>query len=121
MAALNPSTHDYIATSLDAVPEAGLEQAALLRLSVHRGAFWFDPTLGSRLHLLAREKDVPRVKKIAIEYAAEALEPLKQDGRVVSVSISANQPKNSTLQLHIVLTKPDRTEVMIDYFVQVGG
>lgn len=121
MAALNTAIRDYVAASLDASLNPALEQAALVRLSAHRGAFWFDPTLGSRLYLLAREKDVPRVKKIAIEYAAEALEPLKQDGRVVSVVINATQPKNSTLQLHIVLTKPDRTEVVIDYFVQVGG
>lgn len=121
MAALNPITHDYVADSLDAVPVADLLQAALLRLSSQRGAFWFDPTLGSRLHLLAREKDVPRLKKIALEYATEALLPLQQDGRVADMAIRADQPKNSTLQLHVVLTLPDRSAVVFDYVVQVGG
>lgn len=121
MAALNPATHDYIAESLNDPVAVELVQSALLRLTAHRGAFWFDPTLGSRLHLLAREKDLPRVKKLAFEYATEALATLKNDYRATAIDINVTQTEVGRLDLAIVLTTPDGQAVQINYFVQVGG
>ncbi|MDY4388558.1 phage GP46 family protein [Pectobacterium aroidearum] len=86
---LNPTTGDYTGTTTTT-----LANAVYLRLMTPLGSYWADPALGSRLHLLAREKDVARVHKLAQQYAAAALQPIVDDGRasVIAVSVSAGEP-----------------------------
>lgn len=59
-------------------------ERALYRLSVRRGAFSAFPELGSRLHLLTRERPSNR-KTMAVQYAQEALAPLGLSVTDVSV------------------------------------
>lgn len=95
---LNPTTGDYTGTTTTT-----LANAVYLRMMTPLGAYWADPLLGSKLHLLAREKDVARVHRLAQQYAAEALQPIVDDGRAsaVSVSASAGNPGWVVLQIEV--------------------
>lgn len=50
------------------------KQSMMIRLTVERGSFIYDETLGSRLKLLYREKR-SKIPKMAESYVREALEP----------------------------------------------
>ncbi|WP_422394525.1 phage GP46 family protein [Pseudomonas poae] len=65
------------------------------------GTWWKDTSVGSRLHELKRAKDVSRVSKYAKEYAEDALKPLLDDGRAEAITVTAEQPHNGWLYLHI--------------------
>ena len=57
--------------------------------------------VGSRLHLLHREKDLARVGLLAEQYAREALQPIVDDGRATRLSVSAAQPHDGRVLLHV--------------------
>lgn len=84
---LDPLLGDYDGERIN-----DLGNAVYLRLMTPLGSWWADPRLGSRLHELVREKDVPRIRKLAVQYAEQALAPLVDDGRAASVLVSAQQP-----------------------------
>lgn len=89
---INPSTGDYAADparvgELARAPGDGLANAVYLRLMTPLGGWFGDVTLGSRLHELAREKDLARVERLARQYALEALQSLLADGRVLSLDV----------------------------------
>ncbi len=86
-AGLDPTTADYIGQRITT-----LGNAVYLRLMTPLGTWWADPSLGSRLHELVREKDVPRVRILAEAYARQALQPLLDDGRATSVDVVASRP-----------------------------
>ncbi|MBN3254282.1 phage GP46 family protein [Pectobacterium brasiliense] len=96
---LNPTTGDYTGTTTTT-----LANAVYLRVKTPLGSYWADPLLGSKLHLLAREKDVARVHKLAQQYAAEALQPIVDDGRASAVSVSASAGNPGWLMLLIEVT-----------------
>lgn len=95
---LNPTTGDYTGTTTTT-----LANAVYLRLMTPLGSWWANPSLGSKLHLLAREKNVSRVYKLAQQYATEALQPIIDDGRAMSVlvSVSAGQPGWAILLIEV--------------------
>lgn len=95
-ALLNPQTGDYAGSRTD-----NLANAVYLRLMTPLGSYWADPTLGSRLHELQREKDVSRVAVLARQYAEEALAPLVKDGRANSVTVSTLRQQPGWLELYI--------------------
>lgn len=76
-------------TALARAPGNGLANAVYLRLMTPLGGWFGDVTLGSRLHELAREKDLARVERLARQYALEALQPLRKGGRVLSLDVQA--------------------------------
>ncbi|MBJ9752722.1 phage GP46 family protein [Burkholderia cepacia] len=79
---LNPTTADYADTRTQS-----LANAVYLRLQTPLGSYWADPTLGSRLHELQREKDTPRVRRLAVQYAEQALQPLLDDQRATAITV----------------------------------
>lgn len=95
-AGINPTTGDLTGQRINT-----LANAVYLRLMTPLGTWWKDPTLGSRLHELRREKDRPRVGILAKQYAEQALKPLLDDGRAKNITITAEQPHNGWLTLHI--------------------
>lgn len=105
---INPKTGDYQA---DAVrpgewardPANGLLNAAYLRLMTPLGSWFGDATLGSRLHELAREKDVTRVELLARQYAEQALMPLLDGGRAQSINVRTERGGGGRLALAIEL------------------
>jgi phage gp46-like protein len=84
---LNPTTGDYTADTI-----ATLANAVYIRLFTPLGSWWADPSLGSRLHELARQKDLTRVRVLARQYAEDALAPLTRDGRAQRVAVEALSP-----------------------------
>ena len=95
-ALLDPQTGDYAGSRTDT-----LANAVYLRLMTPLGSYWADPTLGSRLHELQREKDVSRVAVLARQYAEQALAPLVKDGRADSVTVTTSRQQPGWLALHI--------------------
>lgn len=89
---LSPTTGDYTGKRI-----THLGNAVYLRITTPLGSYWADLALGSRLHELAREKDVPRVRVLARQYAEEALAPLVRDKRAKSVTVTIeDSPKDAT-------------------------
>ena len=64
---------------------------------------------GSRLWLLAREKQTTDVVNRAVEYAEEALQWLLDDGIAASVIVNGIVPQRGVLGLLITITRPDGT------------
>jgi phage gp46-like protein len=105
---INPATGDYLrdAANLGALardPANGLLNAAYLRLMTPLGSWFADATLGSRLHELAREKDLARVEHQAQQFATTALAPLLKDGRARTITVRTLRPGNGQLALSIEL------------------
>lgn len=120
MGTINLETKDYVLTSLDAAFNDDVVQVVCLRLNIHRGKYWADPNLGSRLHTLRRSKDVPRMMQIVKQYAEEALSDLVP-GRLQSLVVSATQTIKSRVDLSIEITRLTGEKQTIPYFVAVGG
>lgn len=111
---LNPTTGDYTGTATDT-----LANAVYIRLMTPLGSWWAVPSLGSKLHLLAREKDLSRVYTLARQYAAEALQPLVDDGRATSIDVATEAGDNGWLILLIDVTAPTGRE-LFKYPVRVS-
>lgn len=74
--------------------------------------FWGDAlggeSIGSKLWLLAREKDVSRVRVRAEQYAREALAWMTRDGLAASVDVAVGHPAGGALSLAVTVTYPDK-------------
>lgn len=91
---IDPATGDYDRSRI-----ADLSNAVYLRIMVPLGSYWADPTLGSKLYLLRRAKDIERNKTLAIQYTREALQPLIDDKRADRIDVSAVWAHDGRLQL----------------------
>lgn len=120
MAKLDIKTRDYIIQSLNQKFDDDVIQAIIMRLSIHRGKYWANNKLGSRLYLLKRSKDVQRNKLLAKQYAMEALEDLVPN-RLEKIDISALNQEQSQIDLNIEITQLNGEKKKITYFVPVGG
>lgn len=124
-ALIDPVTRDYIL--LDGSPQrdpaGGLANAVYIRLATPLGSYWADPLLGSKLHLLQRTKDLPRVERQAKQYAEQALAPLLADGRALAIEISAQRVKaadgSGRLNLLIEVTAASGERLTFMYHVKV--
>lgn len=96
-ALIDPITRDYIIVNGSPIraPAAGLANAVYLRLMTPLGSYWADPLMGSKLHLLARVKDLARNEKLARQYAEQALAPILADGRATAIDIRTQRTKSS--------------------------
>lgn len=124
-ALINPATGDYLADALrpgDLArdPSNGLVNAAYLRLMTPLGQWFGDATLGSRLHELAREKDLPRVEQLARQYAQQALQPLLQDGRAQRIDVRTSRQGDGRLRLAIELVDANGVTSAFDVLVKVA-
>lgn len=85
-----------------------------------RRGWWGDSgaeyQIGSRIWLLRRQKLTTVVANKAIDYAAEALQWLIDDGVVASVSIESQILYPSRLYLSITYQKPDLTSNTVKYY-----
>lgn len=95
-AQIDPSAGDYTGQRITT-----LANAVYLRLATPLGSYWADPTVGSKLYLLKREKDLPRILVLAEQYAEQALQPLVDDGRAQSVTVTATHLRTGWVLLTI--------------------
>lgn len=93
---ISPSTGDY-----DRTPVDDLSNALYLRVTVPLGSYWGDVTLGSKLHLLRRSKDLARNTTLAIQYTREALQPLLDDKRAERIDVDAKWNHDGRLELFV--------------------
>lgn len=120
MAAINLETKDYVLLSLDATFVNDDVQCVCQRLGIHRGKYWANKNLGSRLYLLKRSKDLRRNILLAKQYAEEALFDLVPS-RFESIAVSASQSEQSRVDLTIDAVSITGESQKILYFVPVGG
>ena len=113
--ALDPYTGEYAPGRIN-----HLGNAVYFRLQTPLGSWWADTSLGSRLHELAREKDVPRVGILAEQYAEQALRPLIEDGRARSVTVTAQQPHDGRCLLLITVEDATGREQTFQHPVAVA-
>ena len=125
---IDPVSRDYARVTADAGtlkrdPAAGLANAAYLRLMTPFGSWFGDPTLGSRLHELQREKDLARVEVLARQYARDALQPLLVDGRATQVDVATVREKDGSgagrLALQIQVTGAQGEAAVFRVYVKV--
>ena len=93
--------------------DRALLERVLFKLSVRRGSFVLVPELGSKLHLLWREKGESRATA-AKQYAAEAL----ADEEGLSVMGVELVEKNGLLELRVLLRYENETGEAV---VTIGG
>lgn len=98
---IDPVTSGYLLTqgAPRRDPARGLGNAVFLRLMIPLGSYWADASMGSKLHLLQREKDLSRVATLARQYAEQALAPLLADRRARSLAVTAERPGIGRLHL----------------------
>lgn len=118
---INPLTADYsIAAGAPARdPADGLANAVYLRLMTPLASYWADAALGSRLHELQREKDVPRVHRLAVQYAEHALAPILADGRATRIVVTAEQARPGWLTLLVEVTRASGERLTFKHLVKV--
>ncbi|PTQ68135.1 phage GP46 family protein [Pseudomonas sp. GV071] len=96
-----------------------LANAVYLRLKTPLGSYWADVSMGSRLHELARAKDLARIGKLATQYAEQALQPLLDDRRATSVQVTAQQPHDGWLLLVVEVVDAGGSPQVFKHLVQV--
>lgn len=114
-AALSPLTADYTGQRIST-----LANAVYLRIMTPLGSWWADPSLGSRLHELAREKDVPRIRTLTRQYIEQALQILLDDGRAASVSVTVEQPHNGRCNYLVEVVDVTGNRQSFSHFVRVA-
>jgi phage gp46-like protein len=112
---IDPTTGDYDLTRI-----TDLSNAVYLRITVPLGSYWADATLGSKLHLLARMKDLQRYKSLAIQYTREALQPLIDDKRADRVDVDALWNHDGRLELVGTVYQANRALVNFQHYVKVA-
>lgn len=113
-AGIDPTTGDLSGEQI-----SSLANAVYLRLMTPLGTWWADTSLGSRLHELARSKDLSRIGKLAQQYAQDALQPLLDDGRATAVAVTYEQPHNGWLALLIEVTDATGAPQVFRHLVRV--
>lgn len=117
--------NDYTLNGIDMPPYTGsqaLAEAAYLRLLTPKGSYFADTELGSELYKLKRSKDVPRVRRQALAWAKQALEPLRAPYYLTDISVSTGVfIKSGYLSIKAVLTQADGNQTTTSINVQVAG
>ncbi|EKN5996310.1 phage GP46 family protein [Yersinia enterocolitica] len=112
---ISTTTGDYTQSRI-----YSLQNAVYLRLSTPLGSYWADVALGSRLHELKREKDVPRVHQLAAQYARQALQPLLDDGRATDITVDTKTGHSGWLFLHITVMDNAGTPHKFEHPVRIA-
>lgn len=96
-ALLLPETGDYAVNR----SVQGLENELYIRLITPLGTWFADPALGSRLHELKRQKDLPRLGRLAVQYAEQALQAVLDGKRARRIDVSLGAKRRGRLYLII--------------------
>ncbi|GFK94413.1 hypothetical protein NNJEOMEG_02258 [Fundidesulfovibrio magnetotacticus] len=113
--AIDPYTGEYLSARI-----SHLGNAVYIRLATPLGSWWADPSIGSRLHELARSKDLPRIGVLARQYAEQALRPLLDDGRARSIAVEVEQPHDGRCLLLITVEDATGREATFQHPVRVS-
>lgn len=117
-------TNDYTLDGINAPPFTGtqaLAEAAYLRLLTPKGSYFSDSTLGSELYKLKRSKDVPRMRRQALAWAKQALEPLRAPYYLNNIIVTAGNVESGHLLIRAELVQADGSATNTSINVQVTG
>lgn len=118
------TTNDYTLDGINAPPFTGAEalaEAAYLRLLTPKGSCFSDSQLGSELYKLKRSKDVPRMRRQAIAWAKQALEPLRAPYYLNNIIVTAGNVESGHLLIKVELVQADGSATNTSINVQVAG
>lgn len=105
------------------VADYPLINKAFLSLETPLGTFIGDTSFGSRLYLLKRAKATERTRKLAEDYALEAIKWLLDNEQAKSIDVTAEyvtKGNQKRLALYIEVTPPDNsTPVSYTTFIDV--
>lgn len=76
-----------------------------ISLAMQRGAFFANPSFGSRLYELSREKNTEKTMRLAIDYCKEALQWMIDRGKASAVNVWAERNKSQDLHRLNVLVE----------------
>lgn len=99
----------------------GLMNAIVLRILTPLGSYWADPTLGSRLHELQREKDLARVAVLAKQYSEQALQGMLDDGRAASIAVQTERRHDGRLRLSITIEATNGARLTFEHYIKVSA
>ena len=114
-ALLNPQTGDYVANT----SAQSIENELYIRLVTPLGSYWADSTLGSRLHELRRQKHTARIEVLAKQYAEQALQPVLNANRALSITVTTSAPRRGWLKLTVAAVDAAGESVTLSYKVAV--
>jgi phage gp46-like protein len=91
-----------------------------MSLMIPRGTWFLDPKLGSRLHLLKKEKCLPRTERLLKDYVTEALRWLQEIGRMSSFDVVTERiPSRGRINYTVTAYGSDGDRVTYSNFVRV--
>ena len=120
--AIDPVTLDYSVVNGALVRDVsgGLLNAIVIRILTPLGSYWYDSTIGSKLYLLRRAKDIVGIDLIAKEYVLQALQALIDDGRATAVDVVTSLPYSGWLTMLVTVTSATGQRVTFEHPIQVG-
>jgi len=102
-------------------PGSDLMNQVYLSLAIRRGSWFFNPEFGSRLHLLQREKNLPRTEQLLKDYVSEALQWLYDTGRIIAHETVTERAVNSgRIKYTVTVTAADGELVTYTNFARVA-
>jgi phage gp46-like protein len=121
--AIDPVALDYAV--VDGVPardvSGGLLNSVVILILTPLGSYWFDPTMGSKLHTLQRAKDVTGTALLVQQYAEQALQRLLDSKRAVAINVSTQQPGKGIIYLLVEVVAASGQRVTFQHPVSVRG
>jgi phage gp46-like protein len=94
-----------------------------LSLKIHRGSFFFNPSFGSRLHLLQRAKNTDLTAQLAAGYCKEALQWMIDTGKAKSVEVYVQRDRTQDLHRLYLLVEvtPANSDQPVEFsiFIEV--
>lgn len=120
MSYVNPTTGDYVITDghLQRAPDS-VEQEVYMRLTIRRGTYLDDVTLGSRLWELAQSKSPTTAAQRVPAIVREALQPMLDRGAVHNLTVQVT-PADRALDIVIRLTDSGDAPYRWQLFQRVG-
>jgi phage gp46-like protein len=116
---LDPALGDYIFDGDLAVGQ-DIANNIYLSLMTEKGSHAFNPSFGSRLHLLVREKALDSLPVRAREYCDEALAWIVKEGRADRIEVETDIETGITSRLKIQVTAWQSGQPQpYEYFVEV--
>lgn len=116
---INISTRDYEIKAGELVITGDLTNNIYLSLSVRKGVWPFNPSFGSRLHLLQRAKATAHTAADAKDYCIEALKWLLDAGRADSLTVETELDKDKGRLNCLVTVMQNGKKVTYEHFVVV--
>jgi len=116
---LDPHTQDYELKAGQFVLTDDIMNNIYLSLNVAQGTWAFNPSFGSRLHLLQRAKATAHTAASAKEYCNEALKWLLDAGRADSIEVETELDGAQGRLNCLIAAVQNGKKITYEHFVEV--